>query len=131
MAFFFTDEQITKMKFLIPEVKIPEREHNSPAYIAKEILAGVTIHDIKLDGGVITVCRDARTYSYNYYNKDECAKAEEDLREEISQLFGVNAEVDFFIAATEEREPNPLPPMYWGGTETVYYYSLTVKVKLA
>ncbi|MBQ8298749.1 MAG: hypothetical protein IJX99_02600 [Clostridia bacterium] len=131
MAFFFTDEQIAKMKFLIPEVKIPEREHNSPAYLAKEILAGVTINDIKLSGGVITVCRDARTYSYNYYNQEECAKAEKDLQEEINQLFGVNADVDFFIAATEEREPDTPPPMYWGGTETIHYYSLTVKVKLS
>lgn len=130
MAFFFSGDQIVKLKSLIPEKKLPEREHSSPAYLAKEILGRINPENIKMSGGVITICQDAKTYSYDYYGKETCMKAAEELKKEIEQLFGVDAEVAFFFSESVEREPDPLPPMYWGGTETIYYYSLTVKVMM-
>lgn len=130
MAFFFTDEHVSKVKSLIPAVKLPEREHNSPAYLAKEIMEHVNPEYIKVENGVMIICDRRTTYSFNHYNEAECMKAAEDMEEEISALFGVEAKVHFFHCGTEEREPDPLPPMYWGGTETVFYYSLTVKAVL-
>ena len=54
----------------------------------------------------------------------------QELAEEFKNLFGLEATVEYKLAYTESVEPDPIPPLYWGGTDTHYRYSLTVKIKL-
>ncbi|MBR4110513.1 MAG: hypothetical protein IKK43_02345 [Clostridia bacterium] len=61
---------------------------------------------------------------------DNLRAVENELAAELKDIFGVEADVKYKLEYTEEVEPDPVPPLYWGGTDTHYHYSLTIKIKL-
>ena len=130
MAYFFQEAQINKVMALIPEEHEENREHARGAELAAHILSGVTLDKIVLENDILYICRDACTSSFTSYTERECVKIENELKDEIRDLFGVDAEVSFMQTGSYNQEPDPIPPMYWGGTETVYVYSLSIKVRL-
>lgn len=130
MAYYFRDEQIDKVMSLIPDEHVHKQEHVKGAEIAKQILGEINFKNFAFENDVLWICIDKSATSYDSYSEKECAEIENDLKAEIKDVFGLDAEVDFMQTGSYEKEPDILPPMYWGGTETVYVYSLTVKVVL-
>ena len=130
MSFYFGDELVAKMKSLLPVAQEPKKDRPYVSYIAKEILKNIDVDNIKLDNGELIVCSDLKTTDYNNSSKEERDKVKKELTEEIKKLFGFDAEVEFCITDAYEEEPYSLPPLYFGGTVTIFCYSLSIKVKL-
>lgn len=130
MAYYFQDEQIDKVMSLIPEDHVKKQEHVRGAEIAMHILSKINSEDIVMENDVLYICRDALTSCYESYTEKECTLIEDELKAEVKDLFGLDAQVNFLQSGSYEQEPDPIPPLYWSGTETVYVYSLNIKVKL-
>ena len=130
MAFYLHDTWVEKAKAVIPTNYSVVKSYSHAAYAARRILNGIKPEDIKKEKGVITICSKAHTSDYNRSWKGEWQEVEEEIKKEFKEIFGLDAEVDFHVAYTTEEEPDPIPPLYWGGTDTVYHYNLTIKIKV-
>lgn len=130
MAYYFDSQQVELLNIYLGKRKEVEKEPVFCARFLKYIIESVDFNSLKVEDGYLVVCSDQeyRTYdSCPSWCWDELIK---NLKEEIKNLFKCESIVDFRLSHTEEEEPDPLPPMYWGGTDTVYYYKLTVKIKV-
>ena len=126
MSYYFNDELFLKVKSLISEND--KRELSNASYVAKGMLSGMNLETLKVENGTLSISRESR--EYNRYDEEDCKAVETELKAEIKELFGVEAEVTFAITHTEEEEPEITPPLYWGGTDTVYYYKLSIEIKV-
>lgn len=127
MLYYFNGDQIDKLKKIISTVKKDERGDGS--CIAKRIIDMVSFNDLKVSNG-LTVCKDSMVYDYNSYSREECRQIEREIEVEIKNIFDVDSYVHFYISGSHEEEPDPIPPLYWGDTDTVYHYNLTIELKL-
>ena len=130
MAYYFRDEQINKVMSLIPDEYEQKQEHVKGAETARYIISKINTKDIMIDNNVLYICRDACSTSYDLYSERECSLIENELKAEIKDIFGVDADVTFVETGSYNKEPDSPPPLYWGEPETVYVYSLSIKVIL-
>lgn len=130
MAYYFNDELIKKARTFIPESRIHNRNHIPGAGIAVEILDNLDFCSVEEKDGFLIVCSDKMNYAHTYYDAVSCLGIEKEIEDEIKAVFDRKAEVDFHFVSSKEVEPDPIPPLYWGGTETIFYYSLSIKIKL-
>mgnify|MGYP003303107611 CR=1 FL=1 len=128
MLKYFNGAQLDKIQKFIPTAKKDVNSYVS--FIAMRIIEKTNFDNLQIKDGVLIICDGIRVKEYKEYSVAECQIVAEEIKEELTSFFGVDLEVKFYIADTDEEEPDPIPPMYWGETDSVYYYSLTVKVKL-
>lgn len=127
MLFYFNGAQIDQLKQVASTVKRDIRSDAS--YIAKRIIGMVKFENLKIDNNCLTICRDSMVYDYNFYSREECRKIEDEIEAEIKSILGVDSYVHFYTSGSHEEEPDPIPPLYWGSTDTVYHYNLTIELK--
>ena len=106
-----------------------EHKYTTEAWDAKCMLAEVTEGNIAVRNGCLIIKRLTTVINYPYTDS-ELEKVAKEIVDEIEKIFGVSADVKYKLESSEEVEPDPIPPLYWGGTDTHYRYSLTVKIKL-
>lgn len=130
MLFYFNGEQLDKLKEVVATVK--KDDHCYGSYVARRILEKINFDKLQISDDNILTISDGKlsVKEYNHYDDRECAQIEEEIKAEIKKLFGVESSVRFYISDTDEEEPDPIPPMYWGTLDTVYCYSLVVKLML-
>lgn len=130
MAYYFNDELIKKAREFIPESRIHNRNHSLGSGIAVEILDNLDFGSVEEKDGFLIVCSDKENYAHTYYDAASCLAIEKEIEDEIKAVFDRKAVVDFHFTSSKEVEPDPIPPLYWGGTETIFYYSLSIKIEL-
>lgn len=116
---------------VIKRYNLNSKDHiyNTEAWAAKCMIDKVNEGNVVArDGYVVIKCV---TTVINYpYTDSELEKVEKEIASEIEKIYGVSVNVKYKLESTEEVEPDPVPPLYWGGTDTHYRYSLTIKIKL-
>ena len=130
MSFYFREEWIDQVYRQLPVKTGDMCKRSYATYIAKGILENLKPEDLKIENGYAIVCLNKSVWDYNHYADFEREPVENEIKQEIMDRFGLESEVKFWISDTREEEPDPIPPLYWGGTDTVYCYSLTVKIKV-
>ena len=106
-----------------------EHKYTTEAWAAKCMLAEVNEGNVAVRDGYLIIKRFATVINYPYTDS-EIEKVAKEIADEIKKIFGVSSNVKYKLESTEEIEPDPIPPLYWGGTDTHYRYSLTIKIKL-
>lgn len=105
-----------------------EHKYTAESWAAKCMLSEVNEGNVTVwDGYMYIHC--LTTVINHPYTDSELEKVANEIAKEIEKLFGASANVKYQLESTEEVEPDPLPPLYWGGTDTHYHYSLTIKIK--
>lgn len=126
MAYYIGTELFNKLSSVIA------KEHNlkypKAAATAKYILDKMHFckHEIKDD--VVSI--SGKTECYEYYNDEKCNAVADEIKKEFEDILNVNAAVVFKCTGSHDQEPDPIPPLYFGGDETVYHYSLSIKFKV-
>ena len=128
--FYFSENWVSAMYHKLPTKYEKTRKRNASADIAKRILSEIKPDDVKFEEGYAIVCSKSSEWNYNHYGSYEFKEVEEEIKKELMDHFGLESEVIMWISDTVEEEPDPIPPLYWGGTDTHYHYSLTIKIKL-
>ena len=106
-----------------------EHKYTTEAWTAKCMLAEVNEGNVVVRDGYLIINRLTTVINYPYTDS-ELEKVAKEIADEIEKIFGVCSDVKYKLDFTTEVEPDPVPPLYWGGTETHYRYSLTIKIKL-
>lgn len=131
-AFFFGESQIAKVRELVPEAFVADPGSSAADYIAKHLIRCVSADDFKVEDGVLILSAGVKEkISRNLYGEKERMRAAEAIKGEIRSFLGLEADVDFLLSRTEEWEidEDRLPYCDFT-TETMYFYSITIKIKL-
>ena len=132
MSFFFGESQIEKMKELVPGASVHEPGSLFADYIAKGLIRCVSANDYKVENGFLIISDGNYTkISRSMYSEGMRRETAKVIKNEIRGILGLDAEVDFFLARTEEWEIDEERKPYCDfTTETMYFYSITIKVKI-
>ena len=130
MSYYFREDWVDGVYHKLPVKHDKKRKRSNAAFQAKCMMEKLNPEELKIENGYAIVCSNKSVWDYNHYADFERKPVEEEIKQEIMDEFGLEAEVDFWISDTREEEPDPPPPLYWGGTDTVYCYSLTIKIKV-
>ena len=105
-----------------------EHKYTTESWAAKCMLSGISEGNVTVFDGCLRI-HCLTTVINHPYTDSELEKVANEIANEIERLFGVSANVKYQLESTEEVEPDPVPPLYLGGTDTHYHYSLTIKIK--
>lgn len=130
MSYYFREDWVNGVYHQLPVNYNKKRKRSNAAFLAKCMMEKLNPKELKIENGYAIVCSNKSVWDYNHYADFERKPVEEEIKQEIMEQFGLEAEVDFWISDTREEEPDPIPPLYMGGTDTVYCYSLTIKIKV-
>lgn len=126
MAYYIETELFDKISSVI--TKEHDSKYPKVAATAKNILNSVCLckHDFKDDAVSIS----GTSEEYTYYDDEQCNAISDEIKKEFENVFGVTASVVFKCSGSHDQEPDPIPPLYWGGMETVWHYSLKISFKV-
>ena len=127
MAYFFTDEQISKVKEIRPDsAKV---ESCDKAFIVKDIISQINFDNLWSDEYSLVLCEDARITVNTPCTLKERNLIRKELQKEIEILFNAKeVKVEFVCLCSHEDEPEIIPPLYWGEKETYYDYALSIEL---
>lgn len=126
MAYYIESELFDKLSSVI--VKKHNLKYPKAAAVAKDILNNM-YHDIA-DPNKKTLNFAGTSYAYECFSEEELDAVAAEIKKEFELVLGVNATVQFEYTGSHEQEPDIIPPLYWGGTEMVYHYSLSIEFEV-